>query len=74
MFGEKMTLIQDVAVVGKMVSTNILIVAIGDIIKYVIMYPSPAMAAVNYSFMKISFSFGNFSAEAKGQESPETQI
>lgn len=53
---------------------SVLIVAIGDIIKYVIMYPPPAMAAVNYSFVKISFSFGIFSAEAKGQESPETQI
>lgn len=53
---------------------SVLIVAIGDIIKYIIMYPPPAMAAVNYSLVKISFSFGIFSAEAKRQESPETQI
>lgn len=32
------------------------------------------MAAVNYSFTKISFSFGIFSTEAKGQQRPETQI
>lgn len=43
---------------------SVLIVAVGDIIKYVIMYPPPSMAAVNYSFMKILFSFGIFPAEA----------
>lgn len=67
MFGEKMTLIKDVVICWQ----DILI---GDIIKYVIMYPPLAMAAVNYSFVKITFSFWNFSAEANGQEIPETQI
>lgn len=45
-----MTLIKDVVICWQ----DILI---GDIIKYVIMYPPLAMAAVNYSFVKITFSF-----------------
>lgn len=56
------------SVLGKMES-----VRLTDVPKNVIMFPPPAVAAVNYSFMRISFSFGIFSAEAKGQDSPETQ-
>lgn len=49
-------------------------VAVGDNTESVIMLSPPAMAAVNYSFRKISFTFGIFSAESKGQDSPKTHI